>query len=66
MEHAIELFACKLAVIGLSHLFQPRVWVNFFVALRGMGLAGVFANGFLSLLSRNVKSRSCFKRASPP
>jgi len=38
-----------LLVIGLSHVAQPRAWVEFFVWLRGKGHAGVFVNGFLSL-----------------
>ena len=50
MERAIEIFAAvQFLVIGLSHLLQPRVWVEFFTWLRGKGHAGVFANGFLSL-----------------
>jgi hypothetical protein len=50
MERAIEfLAAIQCTVIALSHIFQPRVWVEFFVWLRGKGHAGVFANGFLSL-----------------
>ena len=50
MERAVEVFAAvQFLVIGLSHLFQPRVWVEFFTWLRGKGYAGVFVNGFLSL-----------------
>ncbi|MFN0179634.1 MAG: hypothetical protein ACKVZ0_12620 [Gemmatimonadales bacterium] len=50
MERATEIFAAvQLLVIGLSHLAQPRAWVDFFGWLRGKGHAGVFANGFLSL-----------------
>ena len=55
MERSIELFAClQFLVIGLSHLLQPRVWVAFFVVLREKGLAGVFVNGFLSLVFGSV------------
>jgi hypothetical protein len=51
VERSIELLAgIQFLIIGLSHLVQPRVWVAFFIALREKGLAGVFANGFLSLL----------------
>lgn len=47
---AIEVLAgLQFLVIGLSHLLQPRAWVEFFVLLRGKGDAGVFANSFLSL-----------------
>lgn len=50
METATETFAAVfLLVIGLSHIAQPRPWVEFFVWLHGKGHAGVFVNGFLSL-----------------
>ena len=50
MERATEVFAAVyLSVIGLSHVAQPRVWVDFFVWLRGKGHPGVFVNAFLSL-----------------
>ena len=50
MEAAVEVFAVvNLLVMGLSHLIQPRAWVDFFVWLRERGNAGVFVNGFLSL-----------------
>ena len=50
MERSIELLACvQFLIIGLSHLAQPRAWVEFFVFLRGKGDTGVFANAFLSL-----------------
>ena len=49
MEKATEIFAALfLSVIGLSHIAQPRAWVDFFVWLRGKGHAGVFVNGFLT------------------
>ena len=50
MEQATEIFAAVfLSVIGLSHLVQPRAWVEFFVWLRGKERTGVFVNGFLAL-----------------
>lgn len=50
MEKATEIFAALfLTVIGISHIAQPRAWVDFFVWLRGKGYAGVFVNGFLAL-----------------
>jgi len=50
MERATEIFvAVQCLVIGLSHLFRSRDWVEFFVWLRTKGAAGVFVNGFLSL-----------------
>ena len=55
MERAIEIYAgIQFLVIGLSHLFQPRAWVDFFVLLRGKGLPGVFANAFLSLVFGSI------------
>jgi len=33
LERAAEIFAVvNFVVIGLSHLVQPRVWVEYFVA----------------------------------
>jgi hypothetical protein len=50
MQRTIELLACiQFLIIGISHLVQPKAWVGFFVALRGKGDTGVFANAFLSL-----------------
>ena len=50
MHQSIELFvAIQTLVIAVSHIAQPRAWVDFFVWLRGKGHAGVFVNGFLSL-----------------
>ena len=50
MERATEVFAAVgCLVFGLSHVAQPRAWVEFFVWLRALGRPGVFVNGFLSL-----------------
>ena len=50
IERATEVFAVvNLLVIGLSHIAQPRGWVEFFSFLRERGHAGVFFNGMLSL-----------------
>jgi hypothetical protein len=50
MEQAIQIFAIiNLAVVGLSHIVQPRAWAEFFVGLREKGHAGVFVVGFMSL-----------------
>jgi hypothetical protein len=55
VERSVELFACvQFLIIGLSHLLQPRAWVEFFVVLREIGAAGVFANSFLSLVFGSV------------
>jgi len=50
MERSVEIFAIiLLGVIGLSHLLQPRAWVEWFTFLRDQGQAGAFADGFLHL-----------------
>ena len=50
MTKAVEIFvAINFIVIGLSHLFQARGWVEFFKILSSHGRAGAFVNGFLSL-----------------
>jgi hypothetical protein len=50
MERGVEILAVVLlGVIGLSHIVQPRVWVDFFILLRGKGEVGAFADGFLHL-----------------
>ena len=55
MERAVEVFAIvQLGIIGLSHAFQPRAWVDFFVLLRERGHAGVFATAFLSLVFGSI------------
>ena len=55
MERAVQVFAIiNFAVLGLSHIAQPRAWVEFFVWLRERGEAGVFANAFLSLMFGSI------------
>ncbi len=50
MEEAIQLYAViHLTTMGVSHILQPRVWVEFFVRLREWGHPGVFVVGFMSL-----------------
>jgi len=50
METALEVFATiHFLIVGLSHVFQLRAWVEFFIWLRERGHAGVFVHGFLSL-----------------
>jgi hypothetical protein len=46
MEKSVEVLAVILfGVLGLSHILQPRVWVEFFVLLRGKGKPGAFGDG---------------------
>src|SRR5688500_6092972 len=55
MERAAQIFAAvNFIVIGLSHILQPRAWVDFFVMLRAKGNAGVFANAMLSLFVGSI------------
>ena len=50
MARSVEILAIVwFGVLGLSHLTQPRAWVEFFILLRGKGEAGVFVDGFLNL-----------------
>ena len=50
MERAIQFFAAvNFLVIGLSHIFQRDVWVEFFAKLHSLRRLGPFAEGFLYL-----------------
>ena len=50
MERSVEVLAIILfGVLGLSHILQPKPWVEFFILLRGKGEAGAFVDGFLNL-----------------
>ncbi len=52
MEESIRVFAAiTFLVIGLSHIFQHRVWAEYFVRLHGMGKTGAFVNGSLSMIT---------------
>lgn len=48
METSVEKFvAINFFVLGLSHLLQPRVWVQFFIMLGEKREVGSFLNGFV-------------------
>jgi hypothetical protein len=50
MESATQVFtALSFLVIGLSHIFQPRVWIAYFQAKLAQGARGAFSEGFLAL-----------------
>ena len=50
MEKAIQIFASvNFLVIGLSHVFQRNVWVDYLAKLHSLGKLGAFAEGFLYL-----------------
>jgi hypothetical protein len=55
LARAVEIYAAvHFTVIGISHLIQPRVWIDLFVRLRELGHVGVFLNGFLSLIFGSI------------
>jgi hypothetical protein len=48
VEVSVErLVALFFLVTGLSHIFQPHVWVRFFIMLREKGEAGSFLNALV-------------------
>jgi uncharacterized protein YjeT (DUF2065 family) len=48
MEEAIEKLAViSFLLIGVSHIFQPKVWVDFFIGIRENGEVGAFINAFI-------------------
>jgi uncharacterized protein YjeT (DUF2065 family) len=48
METAIEKLAViSFFVIGLSHIFQPRAWAQFFIDIREKGETGSFIVAFI-------------------
>lgn len=50
MVRAIEIFvSINFIVMGLSHIFQPRAWQEFFTFLHSKGIPGSFFNAFLAL-----------------
>ena len=50
MERSVEVLAIVLfGVTGLSHILQPKAWVEFFILLRNSGETGAFVDGFLNL-----------------
>jgi len=50
MERSVEVLAIILfGVIGLSHIVQPKAWVEFFILLRSKRETGAFVDGFLNL-----------------
>jgi uncharacterized protein YjeT (DUF2065 family) len=50
MERSVEIFVVIVfGVIGLSHILQPRAWVEFFILLRAKGEPGAFVDGLLNL-----------------
>ena len=49
MERGVEIFAAiNILVMGLSHIFAPNAWKQFFTLLHSKGEAGSIVNSFLS------------------
>ena len=50
MESAIQIFvAVNFFVIGLSHIIQRSIWIEYFAKLHSLGRLGPTAEGFLYL-----------------
>jgi uncharacterized protein YjeT (DUF2065 family) len=50
MELAVQkLAAVSFLVIGLSHMLQPRAWIEFFFMFKRQGAAGAFLTALLHL-----------------
>jgi hypothetical protein len=50
MERSVEILAVVLfGVIGLSHVVQPRAWVDYFIFIRGKRETGAFIDGLVHL-----------------
>ena len=50
MQTSIEIItAIAMLIVGVSHVTQPRAWVEFFTIAREKGHAGVIAVGMLHL-----------------
>jgi len=47
---SIEFFtAINLAIVGLSHFLQPKIWVDFFVFLHAKGNVGNIFNALIAV-----------------
>ena len=50
MERSVEIVVIVFfGVIGLSHIVQPRAWVDYFILIRSKREPGAFIDGFLHL-----------------
>ena len=53
-----RFFSVSLFLVGLSHLIQPRLWRDFFIKIKGTGVAGLIIamytlpQGLLIILDR--------------
>jgi hypothetical protein len=55
-----RFFSVSLFLVGLSHLIQPYLWRDFFINIKGTGVAGIIIamytlpQGLLIVLGHNV------------
>lgn len=55
-----RFFSISLLFVGVSHLAQPRLWRDFFIKLKGTGLAGIIIamytipQGLLLVVGHNI------------
>ena len=55
-----KFFSVSLLLIGISHLAQPRLWRDYFLKIKGTGVAGIIIamytlpQGLLVVLGHNV------------
>jgi hypothetical protein len=55
MQRSIEVLALVLfGVLGLSHILQPKAWVETFVLIRGKGAPGSFVDGLPYLVLATI------------
>ena len=51
MERSVEILALVLfGVLGLSHILQPKAWVETFILIRSQGAPGSFLDGLPYLI----------------
>jgi hypothetical protein len=55
-----RFFSVSLFLVGLSHVIQPRLWRDFFLKIKGTGVAGLIIamytlpQGLLIVLGHNI------------
>ena len=50
IHQSIEFFtAMNLAIVGLSHFLQPKIWVDFFLFLHSKGHVGNIFNALIAV-----------------
>jgi hypothetical protein len=55
MERSVEVLALVLfGVLGLSHILQPKAWVESFILIRSKGAPGSFVDGLPYLILAGI------------